>query len=131
MKTRHALRVAGLGLASLGLAGCGPESGVRSSPYPAIPESFLAQGTEPFWGLTVAGVTARYSTPEITEQVASDVVRSASAGVETVSGRLGDVRFELTVRPERCSDGMSDRVYPYAAHLHIAERELQGCAAAK
>lgn len=114
------------------LAGCGPDEEVRSASGPAaIPENFHALGTEPFWGLTVTGVGARYSTPEITEEIARDVVRSASSGVETVSGRLGQLPFRLTVRPERCSDGMSDRVYPFAAELRLGERTLQGCAAAK
>lgn len=116
----------------LGLSGCDPVEKVRSAPGPTpIPENFHALGTEPFWGLTVTGIQARYSTPEITESVARDVVRSASAGVETVAGRLGEVPFKLTVRPERCSDGMSDRVYPFAAHLRIGESDFQGCAAQK
>lgn len=116
----------------LGISGCVPAGEVRSAPgATAIPETFHALGTEPFWGMTVTGIQARYSTPEIPESVARDVVRSASAGVETVSGRLGEVSFTLTVRPERCSDGMSDRVYPFAAHLRIGERDLTGCAAQK
>lgn len=114
------------------LAGCGPQEEVRSSPGPtAVPENFHALGTEPFWGLTVTGVTARYSTPEIPEEIARDVVRSAAGGIETVSGRLGQVPFKLTVRYERCSDGMSDRVYPFAADLRIGESALKGCAAQK
>jgi uncharacterized membrane protein len=117
---------------ALGLSGCGAGEEVRSTPgAPAIPETFHALGTEPFWGVTVAGIDVRYSTPEITEEVARDVIRSASSGVETLSGRFGEVPFALTVRPERCSDGMSDRVYPFAAHLRIGERDLQGCMAQK
>ncbi len=127
MKTR--LAVAAF---ALGLSGCGAGDDVRSTAGPlAVPDTFHALGTEPFWGLTVTGVAARYSTPEITEAIASDVVRSASGGVETVSGRFGEVPFTLTVQPERCGDGMSDRVYPFAARLRIGERALQGCAAQK
>jgi uncharacterized membrane protein len=79
----------------------------------------------------VTGNAARYSTPEIPEELARDVVRSTSGERETVSGRFGQVPFALTVHPERCSDGMSDRIYPFTARLRIGDHELRGCAAQK
>lgn len=114
------------------LSGCGPEGTAQSAPAPlAVPESFHALGTEPFWGLSVQGRTARYSTPEIPEAIATGVTRKTAGGADTVSGEIDRIRFVLTVRPERCSDGMSDRVYPFAAQLRIGDQDLRGCAAAK
>jgi uncharacterized membrane protein len=116
----------------LALAGCGPQGAVGSaSAALAVPVNFRATGTEPFWGMRVVGSDVRYSTPEIPEEVARHVVRSSGAGGESVSGMLGQVSFRLSVRAERCSDGMSDRVYPFVARLQIGERQLGGCAAAE
>lgn len=116
----------------LALGGCEPQGGARSAPGPLrVPVTFRASGTEPFWGMKVSGSAVSYSTPEIPEDVARDVVRTGRAGVESVMGRLGEVPFALTVRAERCSDGMSDRAYPFSARLRLGDKDLQGCAAAE
>lgn len=124
-----------IALGTLALAGCGPAGDLSSAGPPAassaIPRDFHALGTEPFWGMTVTGQEVRYATPEITESLGSDVVRGGGAMQQSLSGRLGEVPFALTVRAGRCSDGMSDRVYPFTAYLRIGDRDVKGCAAAK
>ena len=44
------------------------------------------------------------------------------------TGSLDGEPFVLTLRPENCSDGMSDRSYSYGADLNIAGEEHRGCA---
>ena len=37
-------------------------------------------------------------------------------------------RFALAVTPGDCSDGMSDRTYPFVATLQVAGEQRNGCA---
>ena len=87
-------------------------------------------GTEPFWAVTTDGRCATYSHPD--DQEGTRVWTRYSGpnnGLGTWSGALGGDQFELTVREEPgCSDGMSDKRYPYAAELNVHGEQLRGCA---
>ena len=89
-----------------------------------------AVGTEPFWGAQIAGRCVTYSHPE--EQDGTRVwtrFTPAPNGGGTWSGALGGRRFELTVHSEPgCSDGISDRRYPYAAEVAVHGERRRGCA---
>ena len=45
-----------------------------------------------------------------------------------ISGDPGTAAFDLSVTPGACSDGMSDRTYPFTATLLIGNEQRQGCA---
>lgn len=85
-------------------------------------------GTEPFWGGTVVGDSLTWSTPEniAGEQVA--ITRFAGRGGLTISGQLGGQAFDMAVTPGECSDGMSDRTYPFTATVRLGAQQLNGCA---
>jgi len=89
-------------------------------------------GTEPFWGGNVTGETLLWSTPENTsenavgEQIA--VTRFAGRGGLTFSGSLGGQPFDMAVTPGECSDGMSDRTYPFTTTVRLGAQQLNGCA---
>lgn len=89
-----------------------------------------AVGTEPFWGAQIEGRCVTYSHPE--EQDGTRVwtrFTPAPNGGGTWSGSLGGRHFELAVRSEPgCSDGMSDRRYPYAAEVAVHGERRLGCA---
>ena len=85
-------------------------------------------GTEPFWGGEVTGMTLRYTTPENIDGVTISVDRFAGNNGLGYSGNLDGVSFDLTVTPGQCSDGMSDRTYPFVATLRLGEETRQGCA---
>jgi uncharacterized membrane protein len=89
-------------------------------------------GTEPFWGARIEGRCVTYSHPE--DQDGTRIWTRHSAGPSgggTWSGELGKRRFELVVRPHPgCSDGMSDRRYPFAAELTVNGERRLGCALA-
>ena len=40
---------------------------------------------------------------------------------------LDGARFDMTVTPGECSDGMSDRTYPYTVTLAIGQQTRLGC----
>jgi hypothetical protein len=90
-----------------------------------------AVGTEPFWGARIEGRCVTYSHPD--DQAGTRVwTRYAplAGGGGTWSGALGGRAFELRIRPQAgCSDGMSDRRYPFAAELLVGGERRSGCAA--
>lgn len=85
-------------------------------------------GTEPFWAIDMTRDGLAYtrlgedsvSFPfrQLRRRPRVDVMRSSADGHE----------IEAEVRRERCSDGMSDRVYPFSARVVIDGEELRGCA---
>lgn len=85
-------------------------------------------GTEPFWGGVAGGGMATYSTPENPDGTEFPVERFAGNNGLGISGQLDGATFDLTITPGECSDGMSDRTYPYTATLLIGSEQRQGCA---
>jgi uncharacterized membrane protein len=97
-------------------SGIGPDEVVRFT------------GTEPFWGGQVSGEALTYTTPEnqAGEMIAVD--RFAGRNGISFSGELGGMPFVLAVTPGRCSDGMSDRSYPFTVTLQVKGEQRKGCA---
>jgi len=130
------------GVCTLILAACQPEgasTGTEASvpgdtsettPYSEIAgdEVLRFTGTEPFWGGQVRGSTLVYSTPENQEGTEIEVDRFAGRGGVAFSGALEGAQFEMMVTPLSCSDGMSDRTYPFTVTLEIGEETRNGCA---
>jgi uncharacterized membrane protein len=88
-----------------------------------------AVGTEPFWGARVEGRCVTYSHPE--DQKGTRVWTRFTPGPDggVWSGSFGGRRFELRTRSRAgCSDGMSDKRYPFAAELLVAGERRSGCA---
>ena len=103
-----------------------------SAPTVSGPDWFAAidlTGTEPFWavnirrdGLTLTGVDR----PKLTAPNPGPATGSKKATWDApVAG--GALRIEL--EELNCSDGMSDRTYPYTATVRIGDETLKGCGA--
>ncbi len=101
-----------------------------TAPYDGIaPDEILRfSGTEPFWGGRVGGGTLTYTTPDKPDGETVAVERFAGRGGVSFSGTLGEGAFEMTVTPLACSDGMSDRTYPFTVTLKLGEDLRNGCA---
>lgn len=119
------------------LVGCGtgPDSAVPGEtedtrPFSGIGEDEVIHltGTEPFWGGDLADGTLTYSTPEDPDGTAIPVERFAGRGGVSFGGELAGENLDLTVTPGTCSDGMSDRTYPFIATLQIGPDQRHGCA---
>jgi len=98
------------------------------------PSPLQCSGTEPFWGLSLAGGRARMSRPGVRDVVFSAGARQGAAGDPRVFVRRlsapGRAAGQVVVirRPEGCSDGMSDLSYPYEAVVTTPSGEvLSGC----
>lgn len=85
-------------------------------------------GTEPFWNGQVAGGAMEYTTPEHPDGQAIQVQRFAGRAGLSFSGSLDGQSLDMTVTEGACSDGMSDRRYPYTVTLRIGQDLRNGCA---
>lgn len=101
-----------------------------TAPFGAIGEDETVKftGTEPFWGGQVQGTALTYSTPENIDGSDIEVARFAGRGGVSWSGTYNGARFALAVAPGQCSDGMSDRRYPFVATLEVSGEQRSGCA---
>jgi uncharacterized membrane protein len=99
-------------------------------PYAEIGEGETLRftGTEPFWGGEVIGETLTWKTPEQPDGQTLTVARFAGRGGLSYSGALDGAAFSLVITPGACSDGMSDRSYPFLATLQLGAETRNGCA---
>jgi uncharacterized membrane protein len=135
MRTPTAITVA-LAL-SLALAACNhepdadlPGNAADDQPFAAIgeDETIRLVGTEPFWSGEIAHGMLTWSTPEDIDGQRVPVTRFAGRGGLSFSGQLDMRPLDIAVTPASCSDGMSDRTYPYVATVQLGDQQLQGCA---
>ena len=124
-------------LSVLAITGCNDTPGDisrDSKPFDGIsPDATIeVGGTEPFWGLSITpdgdSYTARYSSPELPDGETFVVSRFAGNNGLGFSGEWAGAPVNLALTPGECSDGMSDRSYPYTATLQLDEVTLFGCA---
>ncbi len=94
----------------------------------ASSERFIAIGTEPFWNVTIKDGKATYSTPEDPNGQSLAVEVTHDGASRRFAGTFKGQPFVLNLRPETCSDGMSDRRYGHAADLAVGGESLRGCA---
>jgi uncharacterized membrane protein len=93
-----------------------------------VDETVQFTGTEPFWGGSVSGAELTYSTPDTPDGAPIPVTRFAGRGGVSWSGTYQGKPFRLAVTEGKCSDGMSDRSYPFTATLEVLGEQRQGCA---
>lgn len=128
---------------TLSLSGCGATGGAgpdarETTAYDGIAsgEAISLSGTEPFWSAEIENGTMRYITLKDQQGVTFPVERFAGNGGLSFSGRMPDrggessdgAAVDVAITPGNCSDGMSDRIFPYVATLVVGDETLQGCA---
>jgi uncharacterized membrane protein len=133
-----AMRFALLAAAGLALQAChggGRSAGTIGEANDPAPYSGIAPGqtvhftgTEPFWGGEVSGTTLIYKSPDRPEGERIAVARFAGRGGVSWSGTYKGARLVLAATPSECSDGMSDRTYPFVATLALGDEQRHGCA---
>jgi len=133
MKPLHSLLCA---IPMAALLACSPspgktdaEASARNEPAADFPATLQAIGTEPFWSVKVEGDVLVYTTPETMDAPRQlQATRSSDAEGLHLAGGNGDAGFRLDVRREACSDGMSDREYPFSVSLLLDGKTARGCA---
>jgi uncharacterized membrane protein len=94
----------------------------------ALPDTFTALGTEPFWAAKVAGDRLTYMTPEDQAGQTIAVVREDGAELVELRGTLAGKPLALTISKGPCSDGMSDVVYRWSVERRLGDDVQRGCA---
>jgi uncharacterized membrane protein len=119
------------------LAGCEPGDGIDpgGKVFAGIPEEaeITLSGTEPFWGLEIEAAAqglhrARFTVPEEPDGRALTLSRFAGNNGLGFSGELDGKPVQVAITPGECSDGMSDRRYPFTATVAWGDEALLGCA---
>ncbi len=129
------MRHLALALTACSLTACQPGNQAigddAAETFSAIGENETVRflGNEPFWGGEVSGTALKYTTPENPEGIVIETARRAGLGGISWSGQLGNDTLMLAVSELGCSDGMSDRIYPFTATLQLGSQDVrQGCA---
>ncbi len=120
-------------IAAFALSGC--SAGSQDGRSPSAPrseviapdETIRLTGAEPFWGGTIASGRLVYTTPEDPAGQTVEVRRFAGLNGFGFAGRMGEQALDVVVTEAPCSDGMSDRIYPFSVVLQIGQDQRRGC----
>jgi uncharacterized membrane protein len=121
-------------LAALLAAACAPakeERGIdpqgKTFDRVAPAEAVTLIGTEPFWNLTIADGQGVWTTPDRQPGMALPLTRFAGNNGLGFTGTLDGKPLVATLTPGSCSDGMSDRRYPFVATIALGGETFEGC----
>lgn len=116
-------------LGACGSGGTVPGDSEDRVPFHVIAEDEAVKvtGTEPFWGGEISGGHFTYTTPDNQSGVDVPVSRFAGRGGLSFSGDLEGKALTLAITPGECSDGMSDRKYPFVVTLRLGDELRHGC----
>ena len=90
-------------------------------------EKISLLGNEPFWGAKIADGTLTWSTPDNIDGETVPVTRFSGNNGLGFSGEVSGEVIQIAVTPGECSDGMSDRTYPFTVTITLGDRQLEGC----
>jgi uncharacterized membrane protein len=139
--------IAAFGLAAvLGLGGCqqkadaqkalqdkaaAPSPGAAQE-LPPVPAAFRgdfdAVGTEPFWAARIRADGITIMQPDAQPVIAPNQAPRMAGPQAVWASMAGDEPVLVAMVEQDCSDGMSDRVYPYAVELQLGDQTFIGCA---
>ncbi len=89
----------------------------------AVPATYSALGTEPFWHLAITRRTMRLTRPDAPPLV----VRAPRPRPTRTGRRYTAPAMTVEIVRARCSDGMSDRVFPNRVTVRVRGTVLRGC----
>jgi uncharacterized membrane protein len=124
-------------VATLLAAACTPKSDGTgdtgsSALDPALAGDLTLLGTEPFWGVVIAGPSnaTTFTRPDHAAVSAGLPDRIGTKDGAKLTATAAEGKLEMTLTKKDCSDGMSDRTYPYEAEVVWQGETLKGCGVA-
>jgi len=94
---------------------------VTAPPPPAAP--YHALGTEPFWNVLIDEQNLTFTQPD-----AAPILQPTPKVIVGFAGEIYQTpRINVNIVHARCSDGMSDRVYPDKVQVQVDGRQYNGC----
>lgn len=117
--------------ASLSLAACtayppaGPFPSEPAPPNAPASQPYRALGTEPFWSLDIGAREMVFNEANANGVV---IVQPTPRPIIGFAGEIYQTpRINVNIVHARCSDGMSDRVYPDKVQVTVDGRRFEGC----
>ncbi len=96
---------------------------------------FIALGNEPFWSLEIIPAEKRIVFKDVGVEKVTEFIYAPAKVANGVylyeATSPSNDKLVAIIRQEKCSDGMSDRQYKYAAELRVNGKTYKGCAIKK
>lgn len=128
---RSLAKGAGIALLLLlaGCAGSGDDRANTPEQFDAISadDTLTLIGTEPFWNMVIVDDQLTYSSPDTPDGKTITITRFAGNNGLGLTGELQGNSLQIAVSPGECSDGMSDRAYPFTVTASWGDDTLYGC----
>ncbi len=87
-------------------------------------------GTEPFWGIEISPAELVFTGVDRPEFHAPNPGARIEGEIAVIAARDPQgLALTIRLKPAKCSDGMSDWVYPLDAEVQLGPETLKGCAA--
>lgn len=84
-------------------------------------------GTEPFWNLRIEAGEGVWATPDNQPGTRFPATRFAGNNGLGFTGTVDGQPLTATLTPGECSDGMSDRRFPFVATIALGGETFKGC----
>ena len=112
------------------LAACTPGARDGGKLDPALEGDLTLLGTEPFWAVEISDTTKStiFTRPDFAPVTAGPPERTAQDGGARFIAGSPDGQLVMLLKKKDCSDGMSDRTYPFEASLEFGGETYRGCA---
>ncbi|MGB0959788.1 MAG: hypothetical protein ACPGVK_06000 [Halocynthiibacter sp.] len=103
------------------------EQAVLPKTAEGLPLGLSCFGTEPFWGFEIRHDGSLFF-ERVDDTAVLDDVQRVGSGVAGYPYRLQGADISAVLNSEICSDGMSDRLYPWRVDVSVADRgTFRGC----
>jgi uncharacterized membrane protein len=100
-----------------------------ATPGPDFVGDIDATGTEPFWSVQIRSNQINLARPDQSTLMVGNGGVSIEGGKGVWRAKAGPDQLVVTLEARPCSDGMSDRAYPWTATVTLGAAALKGCAA--
>lgn len=119
-----------IAIVALGLVAAGCQPAVQTLGGVDLAKPMRALGTEPFWGIEMTPTELVFTGVDRPEFHAPNPGARIEGEIAVIAARDPQgLALTIRLKPAKCSDGMSDWVYPLEAEVQLGAETLKGCAA--